>query len=176
LVEIESGVALEAPRMTTPAIAPTAPIASTPMPTEEETSHNADAWDPCAQDPEISPDGLIWLTDPAFKGIRVRLRYRANPSHLDLEFLGVANGLVEVRDGMQRKFVPSSGLVAIPPTRNEDTVVSFSLGETYGKIYKIREFNSEFCVLRVYGQRPGRSEKNFKVMTRELAQINPPRK
>jgi hypothetical protein len=176
LVEIESGVALEAPRMTIPAIVPTAPIASTPIPTEEETSRNADAWDPFAQDPEISRDGPIWLTDPAFKGIRVRLRYRANPSHMDLEFLGVGNDLVEVRDGVQRKLAPFSGLLAIPPTRNEDIVVSFSLGETYGKIYKIREFNSDFCVLRVFGQRPGRSEKHFKVMTRELAQINPPRK
>jgi hypothetical protein len=86
------------------------------------------------------------------------------------------NDSVKVRDGMQQKLVPLSSLLAIPPTLKGDIVTSFSLGETYGKLYKIREFDGEFCVLRGYGQRPGRSEKNFRVGARELAQVFPPAK
>jgi len=146
------------------------------MPTEGEASHSADAWDPRAPDPEISPDGPTWLTDPVFGCTRIKLRYCGNLSPFDLEFVGMENNLVKVRDGMQQKLGPLSSLQAIPPTWKGDVVTSFSLGETYGKLYKIREFDSEFCVLRGYGQRPGRSEKNFRVSTHELAQIFPPAK
>jgi len=72
--------------------------------------------------------------------------------------------------------VPLSSLQSIPPTWKDDIVTIFSLGKTYSKLYKIREFKSDFCVLRVYGQRPGRSKKNFIVITRELAQVFPPAK
>lgn len=142
------------------------------MPTEGETSHNADAWDPCAQDPEGVPD---WLLDSVFTGMRIKLRYRRNPSHMDLEFLGIDNGLVKVRDGMQRKTVPVSDLQAIPPTQNGDPVISFAMGETYGKIYKVRTFDDEISVLRPHGQRPGRSETHFRVLTRKLTLVIPPR-
>jgi hypothetical protein len=152
------------------------PVASTPMPTEEEISHNADAWDACAPDPDLSPDGPIWLSDPVFGRIRVKLRYRENPLPSYLEFLGMENGLVKVREGMQTKSVPLSSLQALPPTWKNDIVTSFSLGETYGKLYKIRDFDSNCCVLRGFGQKTGRNEKNFLVITHELAQVFPPLK
>ena len=164
------------PRAMALAVASAVPFISTPMPTEGEASHSADAWDPRAPDPEISPDGPTWLTDPVFGCTRIKLRYCGNLSPFDLEFVGMENNLVKVRDGMQQKLGPLSSLQAIPPTWKGDVVTSFSLGETYGKLYKIREFDSEFCVLRGYGQRPGRSEKNFRVSTHELAQIFPPAK
>jgi hypothetical protein len=168
-VAIQSGEAIQPPRTT----APTVPLVSTPIPMEEETSHNADAWDPCAPDPEINADELVWLLDPVFHGIRIQLRYRANFA-LRLEFLGIDSGLVKVRDGMHMKSVPLSSLQAVPPTRKEDVVTSFSISETYGKLYKIREFDNKVCVLRPYRQRAGRSEKHFHVITRELVQAFPP--
>ena len=167
---IQSGETL---RTTALPIAPTAPFVSTPMPMEEETSRNADAWDPCAPDPEISADELVWLMDPVFHGIRIQLRHRANPIALRLEFLGIDNGLVKVRDGMRINSVPLSSLQAVPPTQKEDVVTSFSTSETYGKLYKIRQFDNEVCVLRPYGKRAGRSEKHFHVTTRELVQAFP---
>ena len=171
---IESGEVQQPLRAIAPAVASAVPFISTPMPTEGETSHSADAWDPCAPDPEISPDGPTWLTDPVFGRTRIKLQYRRNPSLFDLEFLGMENDLVKIRDGMKQKSVPLPSLEAIPPTSKDGVVTSFSLGETYGKLYKIREFGSEFCILRGYGQRPGRSEKNFHVITCELAQVFPP--
>ena len=153
LVAIASGEVRQPPK----AIAATvpAPFASTPMPTEEEISHNADAWDACAPDPDLSPDGPIWLSDPVFGCIRVKLRYRENPLPTYLEFLGMENGLAKVRDGMQTKSVPLSSLQALPPTWKNDIVTSFSLGETYGKLYKIRDFDSGCCILRVSGKKLG---------------------
>jgi hypothetical protein len=174
LVVIESGEVRQPPKSISPAVP--VPVASTPMPTDAEISHDADAWDACAPDPDLSPDGPTWLTDPLFGCTRIKLRYRANVLPTYLEFLGMENGLAKVRDGMQRKSAPLSSLQSIPPTWKDDIVTSFSLGETYGKLYKIREFNSDFCLLRGYGQRPGRSEKNVAVITRELAQVFPPAK
>ena len=171
---IECGEVLQPPKSIAAPVPP--PFASTPMPTEGEVSHNADAWDACAPDPDLSPDGPIWLKDPAFGCMRVKLRYRANPLPPYLEFFGMENGLAKVQGGMRRKTVPLSILQAIPPTGNGDVVISFSLGDTYGKLYKIREFNSDFCVLRGYGERAGRSEKNVNVVTHELAQVSPPAK
>ena len=144
------------------------------MPTEEEISHDADAWDACALDPDLSPDGPIWLSDPVFDCIRVKLCYRKNPLPMYLEFLGMENGLAKIRDGMQTKSVPLSSLQALPPTWKNDIIISFSSGETYGKLYKIRDFDTGHCVLRGFGQRTGRNEKNFLIITRELAQVFPP--
>lgn len=176
LVAIANGEVRQPPKaiaMSVPATVPV-PFASTPMPTEEEISHKADSWDACAPDPDLSPDGPIWLSDPVFSCIRVKLRYRANPLPTYLEFLGMENGLAKVRDGMQTKSVPLSSLQALPPTWKNDIVTSFSLGETCGKLYKIRDFDTGYCVLRGFGQRTGRNEKNFRVITRELAQVFPP--
>jgi len=78
------------------------PVASTPMPTDAEISHDADTWDACAPDPEdLSPDGPTWITDPLFGCTRIKLQYRVNPLPAYLEFLGMENGLAKVRDGMQ---------------------------------------------------------------------------
>jgi hypothetical protein len=174
LVVIESGEVRQPPKSI--ALTVPVPFASTPIPTEGEVSHNADAWDPCAPDPDPSPDGPIWLTDPVFGCIRVKLWYRANLLPTYLEFLGMENNLAKVRDGMRRKSVPLSSLQAIPPTGKDDIVTSFSLGKTHGKVYKIREFSGDFCVLRGYRERAGRSEKNACIVTHELAQVFPPAK
>ena len=151
-----------------------APFSSTPMPMEEEISHNADAWDACAPDPDLSPDGPIWLSDPVFGCIRVKLHYYENLLPTYLEFLGMENGLAKVQDGMQTKSVPLLSLQALPPTWKNDIVTSFSLGKTYEKLYKIRDFDSGCCILRGFGQKTRRNEKNFFVITHELTQVFPP--
>ena len=83
-------------------------------------------------------------------------------------------GFAKVRDGMRRVLVPLLDLQAIPPTWQGDIVTSFALGETYGKLYKLREFRSDFCVLRGYSEKTGRKEIFFTILTHELAQVYPP--
>jgi hypothetical protein len=115
-----------------------------------------------------------WLADEAFHGIRVKLQYCTQLLLPFLKFGGMEEGFAKVRDGMRRVLVPLSDLQAIPPTWQGDIVTSFALGETYRKLYKLREFRSNFCVLRGYGENTGRKEKNFMILTHELAQVYPP--
>ena len=144
------------------------------MPPEDEQSRDADAWDPNSSAPVPNPEIPYWLSDEAFHGIRVMLRYCSQLSLPFLEFSGMEDGSAKVRDGTRRVLVPLSTLQVIPPTWHGDIVTSFALGETYGKLYKIRQFSSDFCVLRGYGEKTGRKEKNFRILTRELVQVFPP--
>jgi len=152
---------------------PATPTPATPLPPEDEQTHDADAWDPNSS-VVSNPEVPNWLVDEAFRGVRVKLRYRTQLSSPFLEFGGMEEGSAKVRDGTRRVLVPLLALQAIPPTWQGDIVTSFAMGETYGKLYKLREFRSDFCVLRGYGEKTGRKEKNFTILTRELAQVFPP--
>jgi len=170
LVSLESGEKNPLPQLEAPVATPTP---ATPLPSEDEQTHNGDAWDPNSS---VVSNAEVpnWLANEAFREIRVKLQYRTQLSSPFLEFSGMEEGFAKVRDGMQRVLVPLSDLQAIPPTWQGDIVTSFALGETYGKLYKLREFHSDFCVLRGYAEKTRRKEKNFTILTHELAQVYPP--
>jgi hypothetical protein len=170
LVSLESGEKNPLPQLEAPMATPTP---ATPTPSEDEQTHDADAWDPNSSvilNPEV-PD---WLADEAFRGIRVKLQYHTQLSSPFLEFCGMEEGSAKVRDGTRLVSVPLATLQAIPPTWQGDIVTSFAIGETYGKLYKLRAFRSDFCVLRGYGEKTGRKEKNFTILMHKLAQVFPP--
>ncbi|KIM38753.1 hypothetical protein M413DRAFT_29989 [Hebeloma cylindrosporum] len=77
------------PQLEAPAATPTP---ATPMPPEEEQTHDADAWDPNSSAPVPNPETPYWLSDEAFRGIRVKLRYCSPPSPPFLEFGGMEEG------------------------------------------------------------------------------------
>ena len=109
-----------------------APTSATPLPPEDEQTHDVDAWDPnssIVSNPEV-PN---WLAGEAFRGVRVKLRYRTQLSLPFLEFGGMEEGSTKVRDGTRRVLVLLSALQVIPPTWQGDIVTSFAMGETYGK-------------------------------------------
>jgi hypothetical protein len=167
LISLENGENNQLPQLE-------APTPATPIPPENEQTHDANAWDPNSSVPISNPAVPYWLADEVFRGIRVKLRYCTQPSPPFLEFCGMEEESVKVRDGTRRVLVPLSTLQAIPPNWQGDIVTSFALGETYGRLYKIREFRSDFCVLRGYGEKTGRKEKNFTILTHELATVFPP--
>lgn len=158
---------------------PSAP--STPRPSGEEVSHEGDCWDPHDPGPLIAQvtdiEQPTWLHDVPFQRIRVKLRYRGNPSPHCLEFCGMDGQLAKVREGKQHKLVPLSSLLPVAPAWKDDIVTSFSTNnDLYGKLFKIREYHADVCVLRGFGQRTGRGEKNFTESTHYLAEVFPPLK
>jgi hypothetical protein len=167
---LESGEKNLLPQLEAPVATP---MPATPLPSEDEQTHDGDAWDP--NSPVVSNAEVPnWLADEAFRGIRVKLQYRTQLSSPFLEFCGMEEGSAKVRDGTRQVLVQLAALQATPPTWQGDIVTSFAMGETYGKLYKLREFRSDLCVLRGYGEKTGRKEKNFTIPTHELAQVFPP--
>ena len=141
-------------------------------------SHEGDCWDPDAPlvvqvtDPVLS--GPIWLQGEAFRKIRVKLRYRSDPSHC-LEFCGMNGQLVKVREGKQHKLVPLLSVLPVAPAWKDDIVTSFGTNpDTYGKLFKVREYRADSCILRGFAQKTGRGEKNFTEFTHHLAEVFPP--
>ena len=112
------------------------PMPATPLPSEDEQTHNVDAWDPNSSI-VLNPEVLNWLANEAFHGIRVKLWYHTQLSSPFLEFGGMEEGSAKVRDGTRRVLVLLSALQVIPPTWQGDIMTSFALGETYGKLYKL---------------------------------------
>ena len=133
MVSLGSGEKTPLPQLEVPVATPTP---ATPLPSEDEQTHDADAWDPNSS---VVSNAEVpnWLADEAFHGIRVMLRYHTQISPPFLEFGGMEEGSAKVRDGTRRVLVPLSTLQAIPPTWKGDIVTSFALGETYGKLFKI---------------------------------------
>jgi len=83
--------------------------------------------------------------------------------------------LARVREGRQHKLVPLTSLVPVVPTCKDDIVTSFGTNhDTHGKLFKVREYHSDSCVLRGFGQKTGRGEKNFTEFTCNLAEVFPP--
>ena len=144
LISLESGEKNLLPQLEAPMATP---MPATPLPSADEQIHDRDAWDPNSS---VVSNAEVpnWLADEAFCGIRVKLQYRTQLSSPFLKFGGMEEGFAKVRDGMRRVLVP--------------------------KLYQLREFRSDFCVLKGYGEKTGRKEKNFMVSTHELAQVFPP--
>jgi hypothetical protein len=46
----------------------------------------------------------------------------------------------------------------------------------HGKLFKIREYHIDICVLCGFSEKPGRGEKNFVESTHYLAEVFPPLK
>ena len=113
-----------------------APMPATPLPPEDEQTHDVDAWDPNSSI-VLNPEVPNWLADEAFHGVRVKLWYCTQLSSPFLEFGGMEEGSAKVRDGTQRVLVLLLALQVIPPTWQGNIVTSFAIGETYGKLYKL---------------------------------------
>jgi hypothetical protein len=166
----------------TPDLLTYSPPPPTPRPTLEEQSREGDCWDPdAAPEPADSNPAdepmPTWLQHEAFGNIRVKLRYRNQPSMPCLEFCGMEGTLAKVREARRHQLVPLSSLLAANPTGINDLVTNFDTSsETFGKLFKVREYDEDKCVLRGFRQKTGKGEKNYFEFTRNLAEVFPPLK
>jgi hypothetical protein len=151
----------------------------TPRPEIEEQTNEGNCWDPNATLPDPLPGGPpTWLHDKAFQKLRVKLHYRNQTTTFTpcLEFCGMEGHLAKVKDGMQHRLVPLDNLVPMRPSHAQDLVTSFYTGNdtTFGKLFKIRKYDKEFCTLRGFGEKTGRAEKSFSEETIFLVEVFPP--
>ena len=95
MVSLESGEKNPLPQLEVPLATPTP---ATPLPSEDEQTHDGDAWDPNSS---VVSNAEVpnWLANEAFRGIRVKLQYRTQLSSPFLEFGGMEEGFAKVRDG-----------------------------------------------------------------------------
>ena len=95
MVSLESGENNPLPQLEAPVATP---MPATPLPSEDEQTHDGDAWDPNSS-VVLNAEVPNWLADEAFHGIRVKLQYCTQLSTPDLEFGGMEEGFTKVRDG-----------------------------------------------------------------------------
>jgi hypothetical protein len=85
--------------------------------------------------------------------------------------------LAKVREARQHQLIPLSSLIAAKPTGTNDLVTNIDTSsETFGKLFKVREYNEDKCVLRGFRQKTGKGEKRILEFTRNLAEVFPPLK
>jgi len=85
--------------------------------------------------------------------------------------------LAKVKEARRHQLVPLTSLLAVKPTGINDLVMNFDTGsETFGKLFKVREYGEDKCVLRGFRQKSGKGEKNYFEFTCNLAEVFPPLK
>jgi hypothetical protein len=95
LVSLEGGENNPLPQLEVPEATPTP---ATPLPSEDEQTHDGDAWDPNSS-MVLNAEVPNWLANEAFCGIRVKLQYRTQILLPFLKFSGMEEGFAKVRDG-----------------------------------------------------------------------------
>ncbi|KAF8199073.1 hypothetical protein BJ912DRAFT_687982 [Pholiota molesta] len=160
------------------------------------------AWDPSSQTPsnitrptgpvhwlddpawDLSSQNLIhtvrptrpvhWLDDPALMGLRVKLR-SSEPIVRSpvLEFMGVENGKVRVRDMGDYRNLPFESISPLPPMALGDLVTPNS-GELRGTFFKVIEMTGDLCIVRKPGMRPRKRFPDPSFLTANLLQVFPP--
>ena len=117
MVSLESGEKNPLPQLEAPVATPTP---ATPLPSEDEQTHDGDAWDPNSS---VVSNAEVpnWLADEAFHGIRVKFQYRTQLLSPFLKFGGMEDAPFERYPGFMTKIVDAApsddnALVIIEPT------------------------------------------------------------
>lgn len=89
-----------------------------------------------------------------------------------VEFLGVENDLVKVRDKMDIKFVAFESVNPLLPTSKGDLVVPKS-GEMQGVRFNVIRIAGDLCVVRKPGTRPTKKNPDAEFAISDLVQVHP---
>lgn len=149
-------------------------------PTWDPSSHIlsdvSPAWDPSSQTPlpQARPSRPVhWLDDPALEKLRFKLETTdprvENPF---VEFLGMENDQVLVRDKVDNKLVSFESVSAMLPKEVGD-MVTLREGELRGVKFKIVEMTKDRCVLRKPGVRPTKKKPDHNCLISDVIQVYP---
>ncbi|PPR03120.1 hypothetical protein CVT26_004669, partial [Gymnopilus dilepis] len=136
------------------------------------------AWDPLSAAPktiaDLDIDPPVWLSDDRFKGVRVQLIERGGDPFRRMEFKSIKDGTVTVQDRLQSRSFPIAKVIPILANRKEDILACSAEGEHFGKMFKVKTFGCEECVVRPLGTKAGKGEKLYTIETSNLVIVYPP--
>lgn len=145
-----------------------------------ESSHmlsgSSPAWDPSSRfSPRTSAPSRPkhWLDEPKLQTSRLKLKTN-DPSVQTpyVEFLGVENDLVKVREKVEVKFLAFESVGPLPPTSKGDLVIP-KCGEMRGIYFKVVQLTGDLCVVRKPGTRPTKSNPDVNFAISDLVQVYP---
>ena len=150
---------------------------STPLPVEPSSNEDP-AWDPSSATPRTIADADIeppfWLSDERFMGVRVQLVERGGDPFRRMEFKGIAGDTVTVQDRMQTRSFALTKVIPILANRKDDILACFAEGDHFGRMFKVKTFGSDKCVVRPLGMKSGKGEKLLTLETSSLVIVYPP--
>lgn len=172
------------PARSIPAIIPQASGSQTPLPANPLTE-NTPAWDPSSLTPAWNPSTPVsthlgWLSHPSLHKLRIKLAEdttgtTAPPTNTVLELQKPdaenADHFI-VGNGRSFQSVPRHRLRAIHPLDARPLVTPIS-GEDVGRIFKIRTWSTDTCIVAPPGTRHKRDQ--CTELTTNLVEIFPPR-
>lgn len=133
------------------------------------------AWDPSSRTPLAPRPTVHWLDDPVLQ--RARLKLKINDPSVQspyVEFLGVENDLVKVRDKMDVRFVAFGSVSPLLPTSKGDLVV-LKAGLMKGVHFNVIRIAEDLCVVRKPGTRPTKKNPDPEFAISDLVQAHPVR-
>ena len=152
---------------------------STPAwsPSESSTvqSEMSPAWDPSSRTPRTPAFDRPshWLDDPIFRRLRLKLKTddpAVQSPHV--EFLGIENDLVKIRDKLDIKFLGFDSIHPLLPTSPGDLVIA-KTGEMRGVHFSIIRLTGDTCVVRKPGCRPTKKNPDPEFPISDLLQVYP---
>jgi len=109
-------------------------------------------------------------------GLQFHLKQKEQPNRI-LELRSISDGIAKIRDGIHITELSVDAVVTCTPTRKEDIVVCFAEGEYFGKMFHIKIFGTDKCILCKFGvPKTTYKEKLYDLPTLNLATVYPPRK
>ena len=149
------------------------PSSRTPLP---RTLDLSPGWDPSSRTPpsQTPPRPIHWLDNQVLQRSRLKLKIK-HPSVQSpyVEFLGVENDLVKVRDKTDIKFVALESVHPLLPTSKGDLIIPKD-GKLQGIHFSVVRITSNLCVVRKPGTRPTKQNPDIEFAISDLVQVYPP--
>ena len=89
-----------------------------------------------------------------------------------LEFLGMENDLVKVRDKANIKFITLNSVSPLLPTSQGELVTARS-GEMQGAYFKVIQITETMCIVRKPGTKPTKKNPDIEFALTDLVQVYP---
>ena len=152
-----------------------------PSDSPSSSAHLSPAWDPSSRTPLLSrsaspvpPRPVHWLDDPLVWSWRIKLKVNdSTPGSPYVEFLGVENDLVKVRDKADVKFFTLESISPLSPTMKGDLVI-LKAGDMQGTAFNIIRVAGDICSVCKPGVRLTKKNPDTEYATSDLVQIYPP--
>ena len=149
---------------------PTSSSTPTWDPSDSSRTDISPAWDPSSRTPPCSQH---WLHDSALQ--RHRLKLKVNDPSVQspyVEFLGLEDDLVKVRDKIDIQFVTLESISPLHPTSKGDLVIP-KAGQMQGVPFNVIHISGDSCVVRKPGTRPTKKNPDPEFAISDLLQIHP---
>lgn len=134
------------------------------------------AWVPSSQSSpssDVRSGPKHWLDDKKLQGSRLKLKTNdLSVQSPYVEFLGVENGLIKVRDKMDIKYLAFASVDPLPPTLKGDLVTP-KAGEMRGVQFTVVRITGDKCVVHKPGTRPTKKNPDTEFATSDLVQVRP---